>query len=295
MSQLAHALTRALRGMRSGLLIQLAATGAIAVGLLLTGLAGLGATNLDRITAHWGRGIQVVAYLKPEADPERVRALAQLLRARPQVLAVRQLAADEAFRRLEESLGAQRGLLAGVERDFLPASLEISLADRGPEQARPLIALLSASPLVEEVDDLGAWARRLDLLARLLRLASLGIALVIGCACLYIVGSTIRLGVFARREEIEILKLVGATDRFVRAPFLLEGALQGLLGALIATGGLYVIYRAVAPHVEATLTSALAHLQLAFLSPALLAAGLAGGALLGFLGSRLALGRYLDV
>ena len=129
----------------------------------------------------------------------------------------------------------------------------------------------------------------------MLRLGGLLLALIVAGACLYIVGTTIRLGVFARREEIEILKLVGATDRFVRGPFLLEGALQGFLGAALALALLFTAHRIAAPRVEAALSVALSHLRIEFLPIAQLSLGLAAGALLGLLGSRIALGRYLDV
>jgi cell division transport system permease protein len=288
-------IVQALRGMRSGLLIQLASTGAIAMGLLLVGLAVLGALNVDVLTRNWGRGVQAIVYLKPEAHAERVRSLVLLLQGRPEVLAVRHVTSAEAYHRLEQSLGGRKALLAGVERDFLPASLEVSLSGHQPDQVRPLLALLGASPLVEEVDHIGAWAERLNSLVVLLRLAGLGIALIVALACLYVIGSTIRLGVFARREEIEILKLVGATDRFVRVPFLIEGTLQGIVGATAAGGLLYLVFRLAAPRVEGAMAAALSHAHLGFLSPPQLALGLTVGALLGYLGSRLALGRYMDV
>jgi cell division transport system permease protein len=295
MTPLVHWLAQTLRSIRSHLLIQLAATGAVAVGLLLVGLAVLGAHNVERLTRHWGSGIQVIAYMKPEVSRASVEAMARVLRARPEVLSVREVSSAAAYQRLEESLGGRKQLLAGVERDVLPASLEISL-NRGDEAlARPILALLSASPPVEEVDHLGAWVSRLDSLAALLRLGALGLALLVGCACLYIVATTIRLGVFARREEIEILKLVGATDRYVRAPYLIEGAVQGLSGSLVGVGALFVLFRVTAPRVEGLMASVMSHLQLAFLSPMQLALGISAGTLLGFLGSRLALRRYLDV
>jgi cell division protein FtsX len=295
MDRVRFSLLQALRGIRSGPLIQLAAIGSVAVGLLLVGLAVLGAGNLARLTEHWGRGIQVVAYLKPDVPDDRVRALSRLLSSRPEVLGVRRVSSSQAYQRLADSLGWRQSLLAGVEPDFLPASFEISLTENDAGRVRALLALLSSSELVEEVDYMGSWARRLSSLAALLHAGAAALGLLMALACVYVVGSTIRLGVHARREEIEITKLVGATDNFVRAPFLIEGVLQGLLGAAAATGLLYLLFRAAAPRLEQALTSAASHLPLQFLSPAQLAAGLLVGALLGLLGSRLALRRYLEV
>jgi cell division transport system permease protein len=264
--QLPYCLLQALRGIARGPLVQLAAIGSVAVGLLLVGGAVLGASNLSRLTERWGRGIQVIAYLKPDATEPRLQRLASLLRNRPEVLGARLVSPAEAHRRLAESLGARRSLLAGVDAEFLPASFEISLAEDRPHQVRALLALLSSSPAVEEVDYMGSWARRLGSLAALLKLGSLALALLMGLACLYVVGSTIRLGVHARREEIEIIKLVGATDRFVRAPFLVEGLLQGLLGATLAAGLLYALNRATAPPLERVVCSATGNLSHLFIA-----------------------------
>src|SRR2546423_7893103 len=98
---------------------------------------------------------------------------------------------------------------------------------------------------------MGDWTGRLRALERLLSAAGWFVALLVLCACLYIVGSTIRLGVFARRDEIEIWKLVGATDGFVKAPFLVEGGLQGALGTGVAVILLYGLYRLASPRLEA--------------------------------------------
>lgn len=286
---------QAARGIRSGWLIQLAATGAIAVGLLLVSLAFLGTSNVERLTQFWGRGFQAVAYLKHDTSASQAAALARLLEKRPEVLAVRQVSSTEALRRLQESLGQRKELLEGVEAQFLPASLEISLSDQHPEQTRSLLSMLAASKLVEEVDHMGDWSRRLNSLVHLLRWSGLGIALVVALACLYIIGSTIRLGVHARREEIDILKLVGATEAFIKAPFVIEGAIQGLCGALFATGLVYAVFKVVAPRIEALLTAAISHVSLSFLPAGQVALVLAGGAALGILGSAMALRRYTDL
>ena len=288
-------LTNALRGMHAGLLIQLAATTSIALCLLLVGLAVLALVNLEQVTSQWGRGIQVIVYLKAEAPGPRVKALHRLLRERPEVTSVERISSTKALNRLRRSLGSHKEVLNNVERGFLPASLEISLRGDQPARVSSLVALLSASSLVDEVDYMGDWARRLNSLVTLVNALALALALIVALACLYIVGSTIRLGVHARREEIEILQLVGATHRFIRAPFMIEGALQGLLGACMALGLLYGLFQLGAPQVDSLLTSALAGIDVVFLPPRMLLIGLGAGGLLGLIGSRLALQRYVGV
>ena len=287
-------LKNALRGIRAGLLIQLASTTSIALCLLLVGIAVMGMLNLDRITRFWGRGTQIIVYLKSDAPPARVQALHGLLRSRPEVNAVKLISSQKALARLRNSLGTHGSVLADVEQGFLPASLEVTLRQDQPGRVRALVALLSASSLVDEVDYMGDWARRLNSLVQLVNALALGLSVIVGFACLYIVSSTIRLGVHARREEIEILKLVGATDRFIRAPFMIEGALQGLVGAAMACGLLYLLFRLGAPGAEQLLTSAFSHMELGFLTPEMVAMGIGAGGVLGLLGSSLALGRYME-
>ena len=285
----------ALRGIRAGLLIQLASTTSIALCLLLVGLAMMSLYNLDRVTRLWGRGTQVIIYLKPDAPKARVASLHGLLQGRDEVGTVRWISSEQALSRLRETLGTHASVLADVERGFLPASLEISLRQDQPGRVRALVALLSASSLVDEVDYMGDWARRLSSLVDLINALALALAVIVAFACLYIVGSTIRLGVHARQEEIEILKLVGATDRFIRAPFMIEGALQGLVGAGMASGLLYLIFRLGAPRVEQLLANAFSRIDMAFLPTDQLLMGLAAGGLLGLIGSSLALRRYMEV
>ena len=285
----------ALRGIRAGLLIQLASTTSIALCLLLVGLAMMGLHNLDRITRLWGRGTQVIIYLKPDAPRARVKSLHDLMKSRPEVDSVRWISSDKALSRLRKTLGSHADVLSGVERGFLPASLEISLRRDQPGRVRALVALLSASSLVDEVDYMGDWARRLSSLVNLINVLALALAIIVAIACLYIVGSTIRLGVHARQEEIEILKLVGATDRFIRAPFMIEGALQGVIGAGMACGLLYLLFHLGAPQVEQLLASAFSRLEVGFLPTDQVLMGIAAGGLLGLVGSSLALRRYMDV
>jgi len=292
---LACLLRQALRGMRSSALIQLGAVGSIAMGLLLVGLVAVLVFNVSRLTAQWGRGTHVIAYLEPGLAQARVDRLATLLRQRPEVGAVTHVSAARARQLLGKSLGPHDDLLEAVEPGFLPASLEVRLKAVDEASARALVALLASAQGVEEVDHLGRWADRLGSFVALLRGVGSLVALIVGLACLYVVTTAIRLGIHARRREIEIQRLVGATGWFVRGPFLIEGALQGMGGALLAAGLLYLACRAVFPDLESAIETLMTRLDLVFLTPLQLLVGLGGSALLGLLGSRLAVRRYVDV
>ncbi len=291
---LGYGLARALRGAARRPLVSILSTGAIAVSLLLVGLVGLAAANVARLTARWDRGVQMVVYLEDGVTPERARGIGEVLAALQAVERVDYVPADVAQQRLEEALGSRRELLEGVETGFLPASLEVRLGGgvRGVAAASPVIERLRRTPGVEEVEFLGDWVERLSALLSALRAAALVLALLVGGACAYVIGGTIKLGMYARRDELEILRLVGATDGFIELPLVVEGALHGTVGAGLALGLLYSVYRLGAPALERMLSGAAVGLELAFFPPPIIAASLCAGLLLGVAGSWLAVGRH---
>ena len=292
-----RSLSRAWRGAAQKPLIQLVAVGTIALSLLLVGVVELAALNVRRLSAGWGGDVQMTVYLEDGVTPARAGKVAAALAKLPGVVGVRTVDAHEAWTRLRRSLGARAELLDGVEEGFLPASIEVALKPGVAEvlRAHPAFERLRHTAGVEDVELSGNWAARLRDVERLLSVAGWAVAALVFCACLYIVGSTIRLGVFARRDEIEIWKLVGATDGFVKAPFLVEGGVQGALGTALAASLLYGLYRLASPRVEAVLGGFMASGPLGFFSPVDLAIAVLLGALLGLAGSALALGRYVKV
>jgi cell division transport system permease protein len=290
-------LRRAFGIIRRNPLIQMVAVGTIALSLVLMGGFALVAMNVQRLGESWGRGTQMTVYLQDGVGPARAKQIAGALQKLPGVEAVRVVDAHDAYSRLRQSLGDRADLLDGVEEGFLPVSVEAELKPGVAEviRAHPAFDKLRHTAGVDEVDLSGDWSARLSALQNLLRAAGLAVGALVLCAFLYIVGSTIRLGVHARKDEIEIEKLVGATDGFVKAPFLVEGALQGALGTVLAGGMLYGLYRLAQPRVESVLSGLLASAPIRFFSVGMVVAAVLAGALVGLLGSALALGRYVKV
>jgi cell division transport system permease protein len=197
------------------------------------------------------------------------------------------------MRRLRASLGEQGRVLEGLGDEVLPASVEVHVRGLSPSGARALGASLRQVPGAAEVDDGAAWLSRLERLlaqGRVVGLALLG--LLVGATAI-LVSNTLRLAVYARREEIEIMKLVGATDGYVGAPILLEGILQGLAGAGLAVAALAAAAWALVPRLHEAFPIA-ARITPALLLPGpLVASLLLGGTALGLLASALSLRRFL--
>jgi cell division transport system permease protein len=206
---------------------------------------------------------------------------------------VRAVPAAAALRQLSEELGDQAHVLDGVGPGALPDSVDVLAPGITLEQARRLAGRLRALPGVADVDYGNAWLEKLELLVSRARVASLALFAALAMATAVLVGNTLRLAVFARREEIEILKLVGATDSFVSTPFLIEGLLQGVAGAGLAVLALLGVYAGVVPRLQAAVPLASA-LRLGDTLPSGLLLGLlAGGAAVGLLGSAMAVVRTL--
>ncbi|HWV38005.1 MAG TPA: permease-like cell division protein FtsX, partial [Vulgatibacter sp.] len=222
----AYALRKAAAAMRAAPFTHLVAALSIAAALLLCTVIGAATIGARELVEAWSRKGELTVYLAPgtgEKEVERLAALARELSGGT----VRAVSADEALASLAASMGdAGQGLL-DLHENPLSATLEIDLGDRPEEELRAVARELAALSSVEEVDAGEAFTERM---ARVAGVAG-GIAsallplLLLGAAVL--VGSVVRLGVHERRKEIAILRLVGATDAFIRAPLWVEGALSG--------------------------------------------------------------------
>jgi len=234
---LAFSVGRALQGIRRNALMSLAAIATMLLMLLLLAGFWLLQAGLEAGVTYVEEKVEIVADLRdvPGADAVLVvqaQALAVDVAALAQVREVRYVSKDEALARFRERL-RERGqvdLTGFLDRNPLPASLEVSLVD--PRDYEPVVDLLaSRTEVVEDVIEVQQLIERLTSVTNVLRTGGIVVLGLVGLVVLFIIVNTIRLAVVARREEIEIMRLVGASDAFIRWPFIFEGAFVGLLGA----------------------------------------------------------------
>lgn len=281
---------RALDALRRGPFVTLVATGTIFVAVFATGLFAAALSGAERLLDAWGGEVQISVYLRPGADLAAARAVAERLAPG---YAVETVTSRGALQRLQQALGEEASVLEGVGEGVLPASVEVRAPGLGLDGARTLAKRLESVPGSEEVDYGNVWLERLEVFLRRARLVGLALFGALSLATAVLVANTLRLAVYARRDEIEIMKLVGATDSFVGVPFLLEGVLQGLAGAALAVLALLGAQAALLPRLRDAVALA-ARLTRADLLPANLLLGLlAGGAVLGLAASSLSLVRFL--
>ncbi len=293
---LSYVVARGLRGMAQAPAVQLLAVGTMAMCMLLLATVVLAWTNAQSMVQAWGLDVPVTIYLVDDAQPPEIEAAAEHLEILPEVANVEVISAEQAMQRLSAGLGEDGEMLAGLDASALPASLEVNLAPgTDPDFGHALAEHLAELPIVDEVAVAGAWAGRAHDLLKTLGDLALGAGLLVSLACMAIVWSTIRLGVYARRAEIQILRLVGGTRRFVHGPFVFEGLVQGALGAGLALGLLWLGFDSIHPFLERGLSLVFAAGALRFFGPIELSVGVAFGACLGLLGARAAVGRYAEI
>jgi cell division transport system permease protein len=227
--------------------MSLAAVATMLLMLLLLAGFWLLQAGLVAGVAYVEEKVEIVADLRdaPAADAVLVvqaQALAADVAALPEVRTVRFVSKDEALARFRERL-RERGqvdLTGYLDRNPLPASLEVTLVDA--REYAPVVELLSSrGEVVDDVVEVQQLIDRLTSVTNVLRTGGIVILILVGFVVLFIIVNTIRLAVVARREEIEIMRLVGASDAFIRWPFIFEGAIVGLLGAALALAVLALV------------------------------------------------------
>jgi cell division transport system permease protein len=285
-----HAVRRAIAAMVRGPYVTLVGTATIFVAVFATGLFAAALGGAERLLGAWAGEVRLSVYLAPGADLERARAAVAALVPGREVEAV---PGALALRRLSESMGDEAHLLGGVEPGVLPDAVEVATPGIDLAGARKLAATLGSVPGAVEVDFGNAWLETLERFVRRARIAAAVLFVALAVATAVLVSNTLRLAVFARRDEIEIMKLVGATDGFVAAPFLVEGTLQGLLGAGLAVLALLALHGALVPRLAEAVALAGGLALSDTLPPLLLLGLLAAGAAVGLTGSALAVLRAL--
>jgi cell division transport system permease protein len=234
----AFSLKRAWQGFWRNGLMSLAATASMTLMLvLLSGLIIL-LSGLDATLNYVESKVEVVAYLKDTATPADVSALQTSLQGMPQVTHVDYVSKEQALKDFQERQPEVANLVDALPSNPLPASLEISLRD--PADYIDVATYLRDQSVVDSVQDIKQTVSQMITVITILRTGGLIVLAVVGLTVLFIIVNTIRLAVVARAEEIEIMRLVGASDAFIRWPFVFEGAMVGLFGAAITIGLLYL-------------------------------------------------------
>ena len=270
-------------------------SGTMATSLFVFGMFILVQENIQLMLKGWGDHIQINTYLDKDVGTDQVQAIMESIRALPEVDHARHISREQAWNDFRTALGAQSAVLEGLPRDVLPASFEITVkpAYREPSQVEELAIRLGKIDGIAAVEYPQQWLDRLNLFVLAVQWTKWALSGILFTATFFVVGSTVRLALLARKEEIEIMQLVGASEELIQAPFVVEGMLQGCIGAVIALLGLWLFYLLLHEYFVPELALLGAGIHIRFLDPASITMIVIFGWLLGGLGSLFSLRRFL--
>ena len=233
-----------LKSLRELIWTHILTSGTMAMTLFIFGGFLLIQENLHGLLKGWGSQIEIFAYLEGGLTPKEVKSLVERMRSYPEVESVRFVSKKEAWENFKQALGAQSGVLEGLQADILPSSLEIALKKLHRDRAsvESLAERLRGVREVSEVEYPGEWMEKLSFLVLGIQWAKWVLGGFLFIATFLIVGSTVKLAVLARKDEIEIMQLVGASEGLIKAPFVIEGMIQGIVGAALSLLLLWLLF-----------------------------------------------------
>jgi cell division transport system permease protein len=276
------ALREALRAFQRAPVLSALSITTIAFSLFAFGLFGLVAINLRAALQQVEDRVEVRGFVASGTAPEATSAAVGDVALFPEVHSVRLVTEAQALERARRELGEFDDVF---EAGILPASIEIRMRPgfRDPETVRTVARRLETYDFIDDVRYGEEWVEKLYRLRTIATAAGIALGVTFALVAVIIIGSTIRMAVLARAKEIHIMRLVGATDGFIRAPFLIEGSLKGAMGGVLALFLTYATYEVVGRYI----------LQATYFDAPMALAGVAGGALIGLVGSAASVARHL--
>lgn len=257
--------------------------------LVLTGAASLLSVNVSKVVDSVGQSNETTVYIDDKYSQLEAVYVGKKIEKVDNVASVEFYSKDDAFRHYKDELGDELFALIEKDRNPLPDAFivvmdDLSLYDETVEKIQQIEG-------VDSINNRGDFAKKLTEISNLISVISLGIVIALTVISLFIIANTIRATMYSRRYEISIMKSVGATNMFVRIPFLIEGMLIGLISALVATGGLSLLYEGVAQAISASMP--IDYIPLADVILIIAVAFAVSGILVGFFGSFISIRKYL--
>lgn len=276
-------------------MVHLIGMGTMIISLLIFGTFLLLYANLNMWIKGWGDSVSMSVYLKDSINEGQKDHITTYLTNIPSAEIKRFISKEGALKDLRNALGSQSGLLEGLSENPLPASFEAEFKNMGKPETHPgqIKKDLEGLEGVEEVHYSEPSAANFEEFMNTVKLIGFVLGGLLCMGVLFIVTNTIKLAIYARKEEIEIMKLVGATDWFVKAPFMLEGMIQGIFSGVIALGVLFGGYALI--YSEKASFFGIATLDLTFLPFEYILSLILISIVLGFIGSFVSLGRFFDL
>lgn len=265
----------------------------IALSIMIASAFALFFINAGEVLNIWQKGVRLMVYLKPDVSESGRLDTKFRLQSIAGVKEAHFISKQDGMQRLKEQMKHHTALLDNLRSNPLPDAFEVIVQPeaRTSTELEFLAERIAGLPAVAEVEYGRQWIQRFTGIVDLFTLAGYAIGGLFFMATVFIVANTIRLVLYSRRDEIEIMRLVGATDRFIKVPFYLEGMIQGGVGSLIGLGVLLAGYYSMAVHFQENIGAGL--LSLRFFSPVVSLGIVLGGVVVGWLGCLISLKQFM--
>ena len=290
-------LRKALSNLKAYPLVTTLATATVAFSVFLFCAYLLFLVNLTGLLAGVGTTVRITVYLSDYLEEQQIEEVKGAILSIREVDGATFISKEEAIAFLKESFQDQAEVLEGLDSNPLPASFEVTLLEssRTPESIRLVADKIGRLRGVDDVVYPREWLTRFHEFVRFVQAAGVAIGAVLSLVAVAIIANTFKLIILSRRQEIEIMKLVGATNSLIKTPILMEGMLVGFVGSTAAVAGLYVLFSYFMEHFYESVSLFVGPVVLAFFSPPIIGAVIGVSTLLGLAGSLLSFGRLLKV
>jgi cell division transport system permease protein len=263
----------------------------ISIGLLILSTFAAITLNMDAVIKRWAMSFGLVVYIEDNLSRQAEDNLQKLLQLDPDILEVKYISKDSALKELRQIMGKESAILEGFEDNPLPSSFELKLKSEllQPDLVRGKASQIKSISGIEEVQYGEKWLSSLNRITEIMKISTILLGSIIFVAIVFVTYSTIKIFFYRRKDEIETLKLLGATRSFIRLPFILEGLFIGLAGGIVSSLSLFGIYTLIAMKIPVFMPSIKA--IMVSLPPSIYLSVPPAGAVMSFIGSFIAVGK----
>ena len=288
-----HPYKRAIQDIRDHKFLNTVTVITIAISILIVSAFALFFVNASEIINSWKKGIKIMVYLKSDTPETTISELIQKIQLMEGIQNVRFISKNEAFQELKKQMRRQSSLFENLKGNPLPDAFEIRLkaSFQNQEKVEMLATKIESLSQVDEVEYGQRWLEQFTNFFNLLRFSGYALGGLFFMAALLIVANTSRLVLYSRRDEVEIMRLVGATDSFIKAPFYIQGLIQGAFGGIIGLAVLFMSFLLISSSMEQGISPGLFTIR--FLSPSALCGIIFVSIFVGWIGCYLSLKQFL--
>ncbi len=288
-----HFVKKALADIRSNRFLNLITIITISLSILIVSLFLLFFENASRVIESWNKGGRAMIYLNKEFNLDMLPELKYRINGLGDIDEMVYISKAQALEKLKKDMSSQSAFLKTLKKNPLPDALEIKMKSYNSfKEVQRFAQSIKAIEIVEDVEYGQGWLGRFLKIFNLFKITGYTMCSLFFLIALFITANTVRLAFYSRRLEIEIMRLVGATETFIKAPFYVEGLLQGLFGGILGLGILLVTYVTISSGITQSLASYL-YFDIRFLSIKLIVLIILGSTFLGWFGCYLSLKQIL--